>query len=110
MELSVSNEEYATRDCAKYTVRNRSDRAVRWFSIELRVASHGGATVFGANSTTDLKPEETVEVRACRSGGRGRASEKYLRLLVYVHSVDFGNCLYQPSLRIPRSLKVDAVW
>jgi hypothetical protein len=33
-----------------------------------------------------------------------------VRLLVYVDSVDLGDCLYKPSLRIPRSLNINLGW
>jgi hypothetical protein len=111
MQLSVSNEEYTAQDCATYTIRNRSDRAVRNVSIALRATNHGGGAIgFEAKASTALKPGETIEVGSCGAAGRGGAPENYVRLLVYVHSVDFGNCLYQPSLRIPSSLKVAPVW
>jgi hypothetical protein len=110
MWLSVSNEQHTERDCAKYKIRNRSDRPVQGFGIGLMVTSVGGAGGSEAKSSSPLASGQTVEIQSCGGGGHGGAPENYVRLLVYVHSVDFGDCLYRPSLRIPRSLKVHPVW
>src|SRR5215472_14476449 len=109
MSLSVANEQHIERDCAKLRIRNRSDRPVRGFEIGLNIASAGGAAGFGAISSSPLASGETVEVASCGGGGRGGAPGNYVRLLVAARSVDFGECLYQPSQRIPRSLKLHPV-
>lgn len=41
---------------------------------------------------------------------RHLSEDVLVRLLVSVRSVDFGDCLYRASLRIPRSLGVHPVW
>ena len=110
MWLSVSREQHAERDCAQYKVRNRSDRTVEHFDVELMVGGTGGAGGAGANSLTPLAPGQTVEIRACGGGGHGGAPGNHVRVLVSVHLVDFGGCLYRPSLRIPRTLGVTPVW
>ncbi len=109
MWLSISSEQHTERDCAKYKIRNRSDRLVQGFGIELMVASVGGASGFEAQSASPLPPGQTVEVQSCGGGGHGNAPENHVRLLVYVHSVNFGDCFYRPSVRIPRSLGVNPV-
>ena len=57
-----------------------------------------------------LNPGQAVEVESCDVRGNGSAKDDYVRLLVYVDKVDFEDCHYKPSLRIPRSLKVHTVW
>jgi hypothetical protein len=110
MWLSVSGEQHAERDCAQYRVRNRSDRAIEHFVVELMVGGTGGAAGAGANSSPLLAPGETVEIRACGGGGHGGAPGNHVRVLVSVRSVDFGGCFYRPSLRIPRHLGVTPIW
>jgi hypothetical protein len=110
MSLAISSEQHSERDCAKYKIRNRSDRLVQGFGIELMVASAGGASGFEAQSASPLPPGQTVEVQSCGGGGHGNAPENHVRLLVYVHSINLGDCFYRPSLRIPRSLKLQPLW
>jgi hypothetical protein len=52
----------------------------------------------------------TVEINSCNGGGHGSAKDNYVQLLVYVDKIDFEDCHYKPSLRIPRSLKVRTPW
>src|SRR5580704_923564 len=110
MWLSVSGEQHAERDCAKYKVHNRSDRVVQGFDLELSVSTLSGGGGSGAHSSSPLAPGQTVEIMSCGGGGHGGAAGNHVRLLVSVHSVDFGDCLYRASLRIPRSLGVHPVW
>ena len=110
MWLSVANEQTTVKDCAKYQIRNRSDRTVQKSEIMLILSTAGGAGGgSGALTSSSLAPGQTVEVKSCNGGGHGSAKDNYVRLLVYVHSVDFGECLYRPSVRIPRSLRVQPV-
>ncbi len=107
MWLSVANEQTTVKDCAKYQIRNRSDRTVQKSEIMLMLSTAGGAgSGSGALTSSSLAPGQSVEVKSCNSGGHGSAKDNYVRLLVYVHSVDFGECFYRPSVRIPRSLGV----
>jgi hypothetical protein len=108
--LSVSNEQHTEQDCAKYRVHNRSDRVIQQFNVELKVSGISGGGGSGAHSSSPLAPGQTVEIKACGGGGHGGAPENHVRLLVSVRSVDFGDCLYRASLRIPRSLGVYPVW
>jgi hypothetical protein len=110
MWLSVSNEQHTEQNCAKYKVRNRSDRAIQRFDIELLVQGVGGGGGYGVQSSSPLAPGQTVEFKSCGGGGHGGAPGNHVRLLVSVRSVDFGDCLYRVSLRIPRSLGVHPVW
>ena len=110
MWLSVSGEQHAERDCAQYKVRNRSDRTIEHFNVECMVGGTGGAGGAGANSSSPLAPGQSVKIKACGGGGHGGAPGNHVRVLVSVHSVDFGGCFYRPSLRIPRNLGVTPIW
>jgi hypothetical protein len=110
MSLSVANEQHEQRNCATYKIRNRSDRPVQTFNVELSVSTLNGGGGFGANPSSPLAPGQTVEIRSCGGGGRGGAPGNHVRLLVSVQSVDLGDCFYRPSVRIPRSLGVHPVW
>ena len=110
--LSISQERTTDHLCAKYRVRNRSDRTVQEFEIMLMLSTirgEGGGS--GAFSSSSLVPGQAADVVSCGvNGGGGRAKDNYVRLLVYVNKLDFEDCHYKPSLRIPRSLNVHAVW
>ena len=107
MWLSVSGEQHTARDCAQYKVHNRSDRTIQRFEVMLNVSAASGGGGSGAQSSSPLPSGQTVEIKACGVRGRGGAPGNHVRLLVFVRSVDFGDCLYRPSLRIPRSLGVN---
>lgn len=109
MWLSVSHERTSEHFCAKYRVRNRSDRTVQGFELMLRLASAGGGGGAGTDSASPLLPGQAADIKACGGGGSGDAKDNYVRLLVYVNKVDFEGCHYKPSLRIPRSLGLGAV-
>jgi hypothetical protein len=110
-QLSVSSEQFTVRDCATYQVRNRSDRIIRRFTVGLRVTNNaGGAIGAEAHNASPLAPGQTAETKTCGGGGHGGAPAGYLRLIVSVESVDLGDCLYRPSLRIPSRLGVGPVW
>jgi hypothetical protein len=111
MWLSVSHEQHTEQDCAKYRIRNRSGRSVQEFEVMLMlstIAGAGGGS--GTVSPSPLPPGQAVDVESCGIRGNGSAKDDYVRLLVYVDKVDFEDCHYKPSLRIPRSLKVHTVW
>jgi hypothetical protein len=114
MWLSVANEQTTIKNCAKYQIRNRSDRTVQKSEIRLMLSTAdgvgGGSGVPGVLTSSSLAPGQTVEVNSCNGGGHGSATDNYVRLLVYVDKVDFEDCHYKPSLRIPRSLKVRTPW
>ncbi len=111
MWLSVSHEQHTERDCAKYRIRNRSDRTVQQFEIMLMLSTIAGAGGgMGTPSSSTVPPGQSVEIESCGIRGNGSAKDDYLRLLVYVDKVNFEDCHYKPSLRIPRSLKVHTVW
>jgi hypothetical protein len=107
MWLSVSGNRYTVHHCAKYQVRNRSNQAIRFVDVMLLVNGRGG---FGATSGEPISPGQTVELKACNGGGDGDAPKNGAKLLVSVHSVGFADCLYRPSVRIPRSLGIQPVW
>jgi hypothetical protein len=109
MWLSVANERHTEQDCATYKVRNRSDRLVQAFDVQLQVGVLTGGVGFGTNPSSPLAPGQTVEIKSC-GGGQGGAPGNHVRLVVSVQSVYFGDCFYRPSLRIPRSLGVGPVW
>jgi hypothetical protein len=108
--LSVVNEQHTERGCAIYSVRNRSDRPVQAFNVELSVSTFHGGGGFGTNPSAPLPPGQTVDIKSCGSGGHGGAPGNKVRLIVSVQSVDFGDCFYRPSVRIPSSLGVRPVW
>jgi len=109
MWLSVSGEQHTERDCAQYEVHNRSDRNIQRFELMLNVNAGSGGGGSGAQSSSPLASGQTVEIKACGVRGSGGAPGNHVRLLVFVRSVDFGDCLYRPSLRIPRSLGVTPI-
>ena len=108
--LSVANEQHSERYCATYKVRNRSDRPVQGFNVELSVRALNGGGGFGAHPSSPVAPGELVEIKSCGGGGNGGAPGNHMRLLVFVQSVDFGDYFYRPSVRIPHSLGVHPVW
>jgi hypothetical protein len=108
MSLSISNEQHTEKECAKYTIRNRSNRTVQGFWVLLRLSTSGGAGGgVGTPSSSPLASGQAVDVSSCGVTGSGSAKNNYVRLLVYVESVDFGNCYYKPSIRVPHSLKIN---
>lgn len=110
--ISISQERMTDQVCAKYRVRNRSDRTVREFEIMLMLSTTGGAGGgAGAVSSSPLEPGQAADVVSCGvNGGSGSAKNDHVRLLVYVDKLDFEDCHYKPSLRIPRNLNVHTVW
>jgi hypothetical protein len=113
--LSVSDEEYTMRytmhSCATYKVHNRSDRNIKTFDLELLVSSGDGGGTHRAHSSSPLASGQTAEIKACPGELVGTAPSKaHLSMLVSVQSVDFGDCFYRPSLRIPQSLGVIPAW
>ena len=112
MLLSISLERTIHHFCAKYRVLNRSDRTVRGFEVMLELSTMGGAGGgSGAVSSLLVLPGQAADVESCGvNGGSRSAKDNYVRLLVYVDKVDFEDCHYKPSLRIPRSLRVYTVW
>jgi hypothetical protein len=110
MWLSVANEQHTEQDCASYKVRNRSDRPVQTFDVRLQVGVLKGGVGFGTHPSSPLAPGQTIEIESCRGGGRGGAPGNQVRLLVSVQSVDFGDCFYRPSMRIPHILGVGPAW
>jgi len=110
-ELSVSDEHYTVRDCAKYRVHNRSDRVIQRFGVALRLNdAGGGSTGMLDHNHAALTPGQTAEVGSCNGGGHGGATGNHVRLVVSVEAIDFGECFYRPSLRIPSSLGIRPVW
>ena len=107
MWLSVSNNRYTSNHCAKYQVRNRSNQGVRFAEIMLGFNGGGG---FGAINSGPISPGQTVELKTCNGGGDGGAPENSVKLVVFVQSIGFADCMYRPSVRIPRSLGVQPVW
>jgi hypothetical protein len=111
MQLSVSHENYTVRDCAKYTVRNRSDRVIQRFAVGLRVNNaEGGGIAMLPRDSSPLAPGKAKEIKSCNGGGHGGAPGNHLKLIISVESIDFGDCFYRPSLRIPRSLGITPAW
>jgi len=90
------------KDCAKYRVRNRSDKPIGESFVEIGLGSGGSGSV----KNWPLAPGQTAEIRVCGTYGSfsGGQPIEHFRLIVWVDSVDLGGCLYQPSLRIPRNL------
>src|SRR5258706_369594 len=76
-----------------------AERPYYWKTeIMLMLSTVGGAGGgSGALTSSPMPPGQTIEVESCGGGGHGSARDNYIRLLVYVHSVDFGDCLYKPS-------------
>lgn len=81
------------------------------FQITLMLSTVGGAGGgFGTLSSSALPPGQAVDLESCGGRGNGSAKDNYVGLLVYVEKVDFEDCHYKPSLRIPRDLGVRTVW
>ena len=110
MWLSVANEQHTELDCASFRVRNRSNRPIRSFEVLLQVEGVQGGGAFGTRTSSPLDPGEAIEIKPCGGGGQGGAPGNMVRLLVSVQSVEFGECFYRPSMRIPKSLGVHPVW
>ena len=110
MWLTVADEQTTEKYCAKYQIRNRSDRTVQKSGVTLMLSTAGGSSGGWGVTSSSLAPGQTVEVKSCNGGGHGSAKDNYVRLLVYVNSVDFGECFYRPSVRIPRNLGVIGPW
>jgi hypothetical protein len=106
MWLQVSNEQHTEKNCAKYKVRNRSNRTVQKFIVTLRLSTSAGGGGTSAQSSSPLAPGQAIDVGSCGVTGSGGAENNHVRLLVYVDSIDLGDCLYKPSLRVPRGLKI----
>lgn len=108
MWLSISNEQHTEQLCAKYTIRNRSNRTVQKFSVTLQLSTSGAGVGAGTTSSSLLAPRQTVDItNSCGVKGNGSAKNNYVRLLVYVDSVDLGDCFYKLSLRVPRGLRIN---
>jgi hypothetical protein len=103
MWISVSNGRYTYRNCSRYQVRNRSDQVVRHFEIGFNINEGSG---FYLSSSQPIASGGTIELKACNGGGDGDAPQNSVKLLVSVHWIDFGDCMYRPSVRIPRNLGV----
>jgi hypothetical protein len=106
-------EQYTVQPCVTYKVHNRADRVVQSFDLELLVSPGEGGSTDRVHSSAPLAPGQTVEIKSsCSSIHNGSAARNQvnLKLLVSVLSVDFGDCLYRPSLRMPRSLGVIPRW
>jgi len=111
MSLSVSGGRHTERDCVKYVVRNRSDRPIQKFNVMLQLSTASGAGGGSGTLGSSLAPGQALEIsNSCGVHGNGSAKDNYVRLLVYVDSVSFGECLYKPSLRLPRSLNINPAW
>jgi hypothetical protein len=111
MWLSVADERHQEHMAAKYRIRNRSDRTIQNFDINLTIStggSLGGGIGIGASSS--LAPGQTVEITAGHGNGDGGAPGNHVKLLVFVDSVEFNGCHYAASLRLPRSLGVHDPW
>ena len=105
--VNVANGELWHKDCARYTVRNRSDRAINGTWLELGINGFGGSGAFGPRKGSPLEPGGTLKIEGCKTGGHtGGVSGDRTRLLVLVTSVEFAGCTYKPSVRIPRSLGI----
>jgi hypothetical protein len=128
--ISASDKEsgtvYTLESCVSYKVHNRSDRRVQTFDLELvvspggfQVGSFEGGGPFRVRSSSPLASGQSAEIKACpglltgtmqRNSPASDKSVNQLRLLVSVDAVDFGDCFYRASLRIPRSAGVVAAW
>ena len=87
-----------------------ADRVSGVFKLMGKASEKRGPAGVGTVSSSPLPPGQAVDVESCGIRGNGSAKDDYVRLLVYVDKLDFEDCHYKPSLRIPRSLKVHTVW
>lgn len=114
MRLSISDEQVSEQFCAKYRVRNRSDRTIQEFRISFMLSTNSLSSGGGTSepfSSSPLSPGQAVDVQSCGGGVEGRSAKiNDVHLLIYVDKVDFEDCHYKPSIRIPRSLGVLTVW
>ena len=106
MWLSVSGSRYTAHHSAKYQVRNRSNQAIRFVEVRLLVNGRSG---LGARNVEPISPGQTVELKI-NGGSDGGVPESNVKLVVFVQSIGFADCMYRPSVRIPRSLGVEPVW
>jgi hypothetical protein len=100
----------ATLHCV-VTVHNRTEKRVKGFGINVFVAGKSGAPAgVGLDSVRsgapELAPGQELQIRGCGVMGNGGAPDNYVRILVYVSGVNMGDCLYEPSKRIPIKLGV----
>jgi hypothetical protein len=102
--LSVSGGRYSEKTCTTYEIRNRSDRTIYGFETEILI-NHvpTGGMLIGRNPPP-LQPGQTVEHKECNEHGTGDAPGNHVRFLVAVTRIDFGDCFYYPSARIPRGV------
>jgi hypothetical protein len=108
--LSVANELKTFQLRYRMTVHNRSDKRVKGFSTSIIAASRNGGPGTGFDGaiagTPELAPGKELQIRTCGTRGNGGAPGNYVRILVYVGGVNMGDCLYEPSKRIPSNLGV----
>lgn len=77
MWISISNEQHTEKDCAKYTIRNRSNRPVQGFSVVMRLATSGGAAGgVGTPSSSPLAAGQMAEINSCGVTGTGKGADK----------------------------------
>ena len=109
MWLSVSKERYTYHNCKRITVRNRSDRTILRYMVSVGMNHVPGPGIPG-DGASPLAPNQTTEIGTCNGGGDGDAPGNHIRLVVAVTAADFGDFVYHPSLRIPRSLGIYPLW
>ena len=108
--VAVHNERYSYGERCKYRIRNRSSRLVTGGEVFVIVGPHawagGGGPPF-PSQWGNLAPGQEAELGGGGgggSGGTGGAPSNRVIITVGVAWVDFGDCVYYPSRRIPREL------
>lgn len=108
--LSVSGGRYTEKTCIAYAIHNRSDRTIMGVDVGVVVNYAAGGGYFVPHSRSPLPPGQTAEEKWCNGGSSGDARGDRARLIVSVTGVNLGDCLYWPSVRIPRRLGVSGAW
>ena len=103
MSVWTTNDGLSHKDCARYTVRNRSDKPLSRGWVQLEISAGGGS---GGVVSGPLMPGQTAEIKYCGVYGTSWGGQpiEHFRLIISVESVGLDGCIYQPSLRVPRTL------
>jgi hypothetical protein len=100
--------DYKWEESCRLKIRNRSDREIKDASIQVSLRhKHGGVGGGGVLRRKDVSGlaagQETPYLEFCGGHASGTRVREGLRLVFVTRYVDFENCRYFPSMRLPRS-------
>jgi hypothetical protein len=104
--LSVVGDRYTERTVVKYQIRNRSDRTVRRVQLLLGYNGRSGA---GASNSAPISAGESATLIA-EVGGSGDVRTHPMKILIFVGPIEFDDCAFRPSVRVPLSWGVKPPW